>query len=198
MQYRLSELADVKLGYQARGRVEFDPQGSYKIIQFKDIDNIEGLKIDEIYTIVPERDVENSLVHAGDILFLSRGSRNIACTVIDQLDYTVAASNIYIVRLKSSILLPEYLAWYINQPAAQAMLKDMAQGVTIQAIKMSAFVDLKISIPPLVIQQSVAQLTRLHQKEQGLTRRLMEKREQLVQAVCQKAVSREFVKEENK
>lgn len=195
MKCRLAELAEVRLGYQARGRVEPDPHGSHRIIQFKDIDNLEGLKIDDLYTIVPERDVESCLVLEGDVLFLSRGNRNIACTVTAALDYTIAAGNLYVIRPFQQRVLPEYLAWHINQPATQAVLKEMARGVTIQTIPKSAFETLQVYIPPLDVQHKVAHLAVLHRREQVLTRRLMEKREQLVQEICQKAVKRELSKE---
>lgn len=197
MKYELGKLADVRLGYQARGRIEPDPRGTHRIIQFKDIDTVEGLKLDDIYTIKPARDVANSLVRAGDVLFLSRGTRNIACHIDADLDNAIAAGNIYIIRAKTNKLLPAYLVWYINQPNVQHRLKEMASGVTIQTIPISVFAAMEIAVPPVAVQENIARLAALHLKEQVLTRELMEKREQLVQAVCQKAVSRELLQEGN-
>lgn len=158
---------------------------------------------DDTFAVVVARILRPEIFEASDraaelldVLFLSRGIRNIACAVDVELENAIAAGNIYIIRTDAIKLLPAYLAWYINQPKVQVRLKEMSSGITIQTIPISVFLTLEIAVPPLDVQQSIARLAALQQREQVLTRKLMEKREQLVQAICHKAISRELVKEE--
>ncbi|MCE5322422.1 restriction endonuclease subunit S [bacterium] len=190
MRKTVSELADVQIGYQSRGSIHPDPRGTHKVIQLKDIGNDYKLDTSDLYKIIPEREPDRYLVTCGDVLFLSRGRYHVSVVIDEQLSDTIAVGTFYILRVKSSHVLPEYMAWYINQPQTQAELKTKAQATNIPLITIAAFRDLEIDIPPLSIQHSIVELTRLVSKEQSLLAKLAKKRELLTSVICMMAAKR--------
>lgn len=184
MKAAISELAEVQIGYQSRGQIRPDPQGTHRIIQIKDIDDKNELKAKDLYSIVPERDPERYLVNLGDVLFLSRGRCNLAVAIREHVNDTIAAGTFYVLRIGSHGILPEYLAWYINQPQAQADLRSRAQGTNIAFVTKSAFESLEIDVPAIPIQRGIAELAALVSREKALLSQLVNKREQMMSAVC--------------
>jgi restriction endonuclease S subunit len=186
----ISNIAEVQIGYQPKGSVQPNPNGTHRLIQVKDIRDDRTLNAIDIYRIMPERDPDRYLVTRGDVLFLARGWRNYAVAIRDELQNTLAAGTFYIARIKTVNLLPEYLAWYINQPRTQAILKPRTQATNIPLVTKSVFETLEIDIPPLSVQRAIVELDYLAKKEQALLARLVNKRRQLVFAICMNAIKR--------
>ena len=46
-------------------------------------------------------------------------------------------------------VLPEYLAWFINQPPAQAYLTQQSRGTLVKLMPKSLFEKLEVPVPPL-------------------------------------------------
>jgi len=191
MKSKLIKLADIQIGYQALRRIDPDPDGTYAIIQTKDINNKHDLDTSDLYPFIPEREPERYQVDKGDVLFLSRGRNNLAYPIRWSLSNTLAASTFFILRVTSDNVLPEYLAWAINQPPAQAELKMHSHATTtIPLIPKSAFETLIIDLPPLDVQRKIVELNDLLKKERELIDKLLQKREHLIQAVSLGAACR--------
>lgn len=186
----ISNIAEVQIGYQPKGSVQPNPNGTHRLIQVKDIRDDRTLNPIDIYRIMPEREPDRYLVTRGDVLFLARGWRNYAVAIQDELQNTLAAGTFYIARIRTVSLLPEYLAWYINQPRTQAILKPRTQATNIPLVTKSVFETLEIDVPPLSVQRAIVELDNLAKKEQALLARLANKRRQLVSAICMNAIKR--------
>lgn len=195
MRTTISDIADVQIGYQAMGRVRPDPAGTHSLIQLKDIRHDNTLNTTDLYRIFPEREADRYLVTRGDVLFIARGWRNFAVAIQEELENTLAAGTFYITRIKAANLLPEYLAWCINQRSAQAALKTKAQATNIPLVTKAVFETLEIDIPPISVQRAIVELDKLVIKEQILLARLATKRRQLVSAACVNAIDRMKMKE---
>ena len=146
----LNQVARVQIGYQSRGRVEMpDPQGSYQLIQIKDLDDEGCLREEGFYRITPEGlNPERYQVNQGDVLFLSRGNRNFATMVDVQLQDTIAAGYFFILKPDSATVLPQYLAWYINSAPAQQFIQSVARrGTYMPVVPKSALEELPIDVP---------------------------------------------------
>ena len=88
-----------------------------------------------------------------------------------------------IVRPDRDRVLPEYLAWAINQPDAQRRLGAEAQGTSLRMIPMAALEDLEIAVPDLSTQRRIVELDALARQEGQLLRQLAARREELVSAI---------------
>jgi restriction endonuclease S subunit len=210
MKIALQDITDIQIGYQHRDRKEkkarpinMSSAGSHRIIQIKDLD-IEGrfkkVVIEQgglypyvwpgsLYAVTPLGNPEPYLVGRGDVLFLSKGQSNFAIPILEDLERTVASYYFYILRPDRAQILPEYLAWYINQPKAQASLgKDLRQSV-IKMIPKRVLAQLEIVVPPMEKQKALIHLERLRQREEYLMSRIVEERKRLIDAFAIQAVS---------
>ncbi len=180
---RIGEIANIQAGYQFRGKVEPDPDGNVAILQIKDLEDRRRLNPDTIDRIVFEKPYEQYLINKGDVLFLSRGHRQFAIAIEDDLTDTIASGYFYILRLLTDHIRPAYLAWYINQPPFQSQLAPHTQGTHMPFVSQSAFQDLAVPIPPLAVQDTVVALADLAEQEQSILARLASKRAALVQSL---------------
>ncbi|MES1954026.1 hypothetical protein SAHY_05568 [Salinisphaera hydrothermalis EPR70] len=129
-------------------------------------------------------------VRGGDLVFRSRGEPNTAAVVSDALvEPAVVIVPLFIVRPDRERVLPEYLAWAINQPDAQRRLAAEAQGTSLRMIPIAVLKNLDIAVPDLHTQKKIVALDALARHEAHLLRQLAVRREQLVSAVLGKAAT---------
>jgi restriction endonuclease S subunit len=192
MKLKIKEITDIQMGYQFRGKVEPDPKGTHKVMQIRDFDEFQNLNVEGMYTVTPKSDAVRYMVSKGDVLFLSRGQRNFAIPIDYDLENTIAASYFFILRTKIRKVLPEYLAWYINQTPAQEYLHNIARrGTHMPLVPLSVFADLPIEVPDIKTQSTIVELSNLMEKERLLLNRLQDRRTYLVKAACLKAAKKE-------
>lgn len=185
MKKRLKDLADFRIGYQFRGKVEPDPAGNVRVIQIKDIDADLRIRIDGLAPVKLDRP-EPYLTQEGDVLFLSRGHRLYAVVVPATAPNTIATGYFFILRPKTRVVLPEYLAWSMNQGDFQEALRPFHRGSYIPMVSKTDVQDLLIRVPPLEVQRQILQLHALLDEERRLAASLQEKRTALIQAVSRK------------
>ncbi len=184
---KLEDVASIQIGYQHRGKIAMSSVGSHKIIQVKDIAVTNELWTGSLYMVTPRGETERYLVSKGDVLFLSRGHRVLAVPVLEQLKNTIAAYYFYIVRVHTENLLPEYLAWFINQRPAQMFLEKRMRGSHIKMVPKSAFASLEINMPSVATQKTIVELERLSRKEEICLTNLARARKRMVQALSLKS-----------
>ena len=92
-----------------------------------------------------------------------------------------------IMRPDKARVLPEYLAWAINQPAAQRRFDAEAQGTSLRMIPMSVLERLDIALPDLRTQHRIVELNALARQEAHLLSALAARREQLVSTILGEA-----------
>lgn len=190
MKKKITEIADIQLGYQFRKKIEPADDGTHWVIQIRDFDEHHVLLKQHLSCVRIDTPVDKYLICKGDVLFLSRGHRNWAVAIVDDLESTVAASHFFVVRPKLDNVLSEYLAWYINQAPAQEYLHTNARrGTHMPLIPLSAFVGLKVDMPDIETQATIVKLSRLMEKEKQLLAVLQAKRSLLINAVCLTASS---------
>ncbi|MBA4391078.1 MAG: hypothetical protein C0399_09080 [Syntrophus sp. (in: bacteria)] len=191
MKQKIKEIADIQMGYQFRGKVEPDPKGTHKVVQIRDFDEFLNLHVEGLCAVTPKGDATRYTVSKGDVLFLSRGHRNYAIPIMDHLENTIAASYFFILRTRTNTVLPEYLAWYLNQVPAQEYLYNIARrGTHMPLVPLSAFADLVIEAPDIKTQSTIVELSKLMEQEQKLLDRLQARRSQFIRTVCLKAAKK--------
>ncbi|MBB4023818.1 restriction endonuclease subunit S domain-containing protein [Actibacterium naphthalenivorans] len=127
-------------------------------------------------------------VRGGEVVFRSRGEPNAAAAIPDPLpEPIVVIVPLLIVRPDRGRILPEYLAWAINQPDAQRQLGAEAQGTSLRMIPKTVLENLEIAVPDLTTQKSIVELNALARQEGQLLRRLAARRENLLSAILGEA-----------
>lgn len=188
MKRKLTDIVNIQLGYQFRKRIEPVESGTNQVIQIRDFDQELNLRKEALSWVQIDKLADPYLLNKGDILFLSRGHKNWAVPIVDDLRNTITVSHFFVLRIKKSDVMPEYLAWYINQAPAQEYLHSNARhGTHMPLIPLSAFKGLTVEVPEMEIQKKIVELSKLMDKEKLLLNELQEKRSLLIKAVCLKA-----------
>ncbi|HBI23154.1 MAG TPA: hypothetical protein DDX84_02855 [Nitrospiraceae bacterium] len=189
MKKKITEIADVQIGYQFRKKIEPADDGTNRVIQIRDFDENHTLNRECLSRVRIDKSTEQYLIHQGDVLFLSRGHRNWAAPIIDELQNTVAVGHFFVIKVRNEIILPEYLAWYINQSPAQEYLHNIARrGTHMPLVTLSAFKGLPVDVPDMAIQYKIVGLSRLIEKEKKLLAELQGKRLLLINTISLKAI----------
>ena len=204
--YRLSELAEIVIGYQHRERVLDAEHGSHQMIQARDVvfETVPEIgfsgwrvKTENLDRVTPKGDATRYRLSPGDVLFVSRGVANIAIPMVhpyvepfpEDWDTIIPAYLYYILHPKTDIVTGEYLAWFINQPPTQAAVSKQLRGSLLKLLPKAEFEALAISVPPLEMQERIVQLERLRAQEESLLKRLIATRQHLIQQTCLRAIS---------
>jgi restriction endonuclease S subunit len=173
----LSSLASIRAGYNFRGKVESSPGGKIRVVQTKDISNNGILDQGSLTPVILEDMKEDHFLQDGDIVLRTRGGANFPAATVRDLPFdTVAAAPILIVRVLEQSLLPEYLAWHLNQAKIQGLLQSKAQSSYIPTINKTALLQLTVPLPPIKVQQAIAALHQLAEREIQLLQDISTKR----------------------
>jgi len=189
MKKKITEVADIQLGYQFRKKIEPVGDGTHWVIQIRDFNESHLLNKEALSRVRIDKPSEQYLIHQGDVLFLSRGHRNWAAAIVDDLKDTVAVSHFFVIKRKNATILPEYLAWYINQSPAQEYLHNIARrGTHMPLVTLSAFKGLTVEVPDMATQHQIVELSRLMERENKLLAELQGKRLLLINTISLKAI----------
>jgi restriction endonuclease S subunit len=124
------------------------------------------------------------LLQPGDILFAAKGTKNFAAWYESKNLPAVASTSFFVIRLKENTIgkvLPEFLAWYINQPISQKFLKGNAMGTSIVSISKAVLEELEISIPDQQTQKAILIISHLRNLEKKLKKQIETLREKQIQ-----------------
>lgn len=188
MKQKIKDIADIQIGYQFRKKIETERNGTHQVIQIRDFDETQNLNKEGLCWVKMPHMSEKYSVNKDDVLFLARGHRNFAILIRDPFENTIAASTFYILTIKTKKVIPEYLAWFINQAPAQGYLYNLARrGTHMPLIPKSVFENLKVYVPDIETQKTIVKLSSLTEKEKNLLQNLQDKRTLLIQSICLKA-----------
>lgn len=185
---RLVELSDIHSGYTARGRLDPLPEGGVPALQLRDV----GTNGEAPGRYFQRYDLGNLsdryFINGGEVVFRSRGEPNAAAAIPDPLpEPVVVIVPLVILRPDRARVLPEYVAWAINQPDAQRKLGAEAQGTSLRMIPMKVLENLEIAVPSLPTQKRIIELDTLARQEGQLLRQLAARREELISAILGEA-----------
>ncbi|HAU1979701.1 TPA: restriction endonuclease subunit S [Legionella pneumophila] len=181
----LVNISTISAGYSFRGKIpELKNSGVY-CVQMKDINetyNVNWRTV--IETILPSRQSQVSL-QSGDILFAARGQRNYAALIDAELKerLAIAAPQFFVIRLNVPDVLPEYIAWFLNQTIAQRYFLSNAEGSTTPSIRRQVLEATPIILPTLKQQKTIIELAKTISKEKQLADKMIANGELLMQTL---------------
>jgi hypothetical protein len=178
---RLAEIADVRMGYPFRSRLEHDPTGKVVVIQMKDIDDANLLHAEDAIKVSLPEGKGHHLLHEGDLVFRSRGRSNSVALVAAGIGEAVLAAPMLLIRPRN--VLPAYLHWFINLPATQASLAALAEGTAVRMISKDALLDLDVPLPSMARQRRIVEIASLAQREQTLMADITAQKKRLTEGV---------------
>ena len=182
MQHLINDIAEVRMGYHFRGRVDDQPGGNALVLQIRDVDE-DGRFDPEALTTMEIPNLENHSLLLGDIVFLARGARRYAF-LFDESGYDniVPAGYFMVLRAKTERLRPDYLAWAINQDPFQARINAASSGTAVPQITKGNLTELSIDVPDVQTQRRIAAIDSLMRRESTLMQKLQDCRSTLLRA----------------
>ncbi|MEK7643793.1 MAG: restriction endonuclease subunit S [Patescibacteria group bacterium] len=176
MNQNLSDTAEIISGYSFRGAVPHDPQGSFRVVQVKDINEHGHIETARLSPIEDKGIKTDALLQKNDILLSIRGTGTSGMkvgmyTCTD--NHTIATSSLYVLRIKDKTILPGYLLYYLRSFYGQHALKNMMSGATVRSILKKDLFALSIPTPPIKQQQLVVDTaTNLIKQKQLLSQKI--------------------------
>lgn len=171
MQKYLEEIASITTGVYEKG----NPTGDTIYLQGKHFDEY-GIIRDEA-VIGPELQADDRLgkhlLKDGDILLIAKGESNRACLYRQSIGQAVASSTFFVIRLNTHDLLPAFLQWYFNTSYMQEIFSGLSKGTQISSLSKKTLSEVKVPIPSLEKQQNTLKIQQLWNKEQTLTKELL-------------------------
>lgn len=173
---RLRNIAKLSSGIYLKG----SPAGKIACLQVKDLlmpsPEITATRIEYF----PKLD--NYLLRKGDLLFAGKGTTYL-CKVFDLNIPAVPSTTLYSIRLRSNLISPEYLCWYLNHPSVIATIKTSQAGSGTPLIHKPTLEHLEIIVPDQETQQMIVELSSLQKREKEILEAIAEKRMQITNQI---------------
>jgi len=188
---KLKEIAEVRAGFTVRKLSRHALTQPYSVIQIRNVSEFGTLDLSDMAETQLEEVPPRFFLNKGDVLFCARGARNQAAACVVDADRVVVGSQFFILRVASQAVLPEYLAWYINQQPAQRYLNERTSGSHVRMILRDDLLDLPVAVPALTVQRQILELHRMQVQEQRLLVQLGQKRQRLMSGLCVEAAEKQ-------
>ncbi len=185
MKRLLSDIAEIKAGHPFRGKIPEVGDGEAYVIQIRNINEDGDIEWNQLVrTNITGRKSPDWLVN-GDVLFAARGQRNIAACITDINRPTVCAPHYFVIKVHSDkAILPEFLAWQLNQLPAQKYFAQAAEGSLQLSIRRPVLESLQVTIPSMPEQAAIIGLYNQVKKEKQTYNALIENRSKQMQYVA--------------
>lgn len=172
----IKDLANITPGYPFRGKITESTDSDILAVQMKDVSIQEGIDWQISIRTELKGKKKPQWLTAGDILFVARGTNNTAIYVDASANNykSVAAPQFFIIKCNTEKVLPQYLAWYINQPTCQRYFQSSSEGTLHKSIRRSVLEDCPIAIPSLEQQQHIIHLANTLDQEKILLSNLID------------------------
>lgn len=161
----LKDIVEVIAGYSFRTALQGKENASLFVLQAKNI--LDNSTVDEknLDGIDFENYRSKAIVKKGDVVISSRGSFRAGSVSLESKNI-IAASSVYILRLKKETVLPEYLAIYLNSSDGQKQLIESATGAAIKAIRRNDLGNISVVVPSIETQEKIIRLYHTSKKLQ--------------------------------
>lgn len=173
----LKHIANIRTGIFAKPLVK----GEIVYLKARHFDENGWLRTSLHPDLKADNITEKHLLRQSDVLFAAKGTKNFAAWYDGNSYPAVASTSFFVISLKNNMILPEYLAWFINHPTTQKYLKANAIGTSIVSISKTVLEELEISIPSIETQKVILQITNLRNKEKKLKQQIESLREKQIQ-----------------
>ncbi len=195
---RLKNIATVSSGITFRSRIEPSQSAAIRIIQMKDLGEDNTVHLDRAIKVDLKKPKKGQFAKIGDIIFRSRGQKNTAALLREEVKDAIVAAPLLRVRPNSKKIVSEYLLWWINHPTSQAYLSMRAEGTMVKMVSKQDLQDLAVTLPPLHQQRKIAAFFDLATQEQHLLEKIKKQKARYAQGILMELVAKSQCTVQNK
>lgn len=186
MKKQISHIVNIQTGVFAKP----EERGDVVYLQAKHFDENGNLQTELYPDIQSDKITSRHMLKVGDVLFAAKGSKNFA-TVFEKHNLpAVASTSFFVLRITDPILLPGYLAWFLNHSNTQVLLKNKAKGTSIPSIRKTDLDEMEITIPPIEKQKLIVRLTMLANEEVAVRYQIANLKKKFIEQEIIKEINR--------
>lgn len=189
---RLSDIADIRLGHPFRGTVKQYDKGDVHVVQVRNTEPTGEINKTTLVQTQLSTKKQPDWLQNGDVLFVAKGAKHYSALVQQVLERTVCSPHFFVVRIKAEfkdMILPDFLCWQLNQQPAQRYFKATAEGSMYLSIRRQVLENVPIKVLTLEKQKQLTAMHRCGVKEQKVLQKLIENRQQQLEAIAMHALS---------
>ena len=175
----------IAAGHPFRGSIPHVDDGDVRVVQLRDVSSDGIVNWDHTVKTKIGGWKEPDWLKTGDVLFMYRGTRTLAVHIYDVPFNAVCSPNFYLIRVIADSLLPEFLAWQLNQTPAQSYFRQHAEGSAQLHIRRAELEALQLTVPSMAEQRKVVELANSARSEALILENLIRNREKQLAAVAQ-------------
>lgn len=135
--------------------------------------------------------IEKSYLVAGDVLFNAKGRRFFAVVYKGQYEKTVAGSSFHILKVKSNLLTPEYLAWFLNHPETLKTFEIKILNQSMPMVTKKELEEITILLPDLETQQKIVDICELNSRKTKIQQELIKLNNKFINAITFQKIKNE-------
>lgn len=183
---KLTDIANISAGHPFRGKIPEVPGTDVKAVQMKNISIGVGVDWNACIETKLVSNKASTLLNDGDILFAARGVNNNAVLIhrLPQGKKAVASPHLFVISVLQKDVLPEYLAWFLNQKPSQRYFQRESEGTLTKSIRRTAIEATPVIVPSLQKQKIIIQLAKALQDEQKILHALISNGETTMNAIA--------------
>ena len=185
---KLKDISEISTGVTFRMRLEHTTDGNVSIIQMKDLGDNHIVNLNELIKSKIESPKQRQYVKKFDIIFRARGQNLTAAILNHDISDSIVSAPLIRIRANTSIVLPEFLWWSINQRSSQAYLISQSKGTMLKLVSKKSLEDLEIILPSLDKQNRIIKCIGLVRQEQNLLSEIQKKRALVSEATITKLI----------
>ena len=185
MRMPLKSLADIRVGYSFRTKIEHDPLGAVPVLRIKDVTREDGVQPGQLPRLQWSSTEPPPYLAPDDIILPARGD-HYGAILAPAGPPVVASSQLFVLTVRDPNLMPEYLRWALNRPAAQSYFLTHRAGSSIPMLNKQSLGLLPVQLPSLDTQQQILALQTLWEQEHRLQQQLLVNRHKMLDGVFAK------------
>lgn len=188
---RLKNLVEIQAGHPFRGSVAAVDDGNALAVQVRDVSAEGSIAWEHLVRTQVDETRSPRWLQPNDVLFIARGHRHQAICLTEIPHACVCSEYFFVLRVRSSALLPAFLAWQINRAPAQRYFASNAEGSAQLNVRKGVLEALEVMLPPLRQQQALVDLAGAVEEERARLNALIRNRQQQLDALAFDLVARE-------
>ena len=186
MKVQLKDITSIRSGFYTKNTV---PNGDVHYVQARHFDHDLHFDFNAIPELKLDSKIQKHLLQKEDILIAAKGNKNFAVIYKGETPYAVPSSIFIVITVNDkNILIPDFLAFFLNLPSTQEYFKNNAIGTAIPSISIKLLEQLEIPIPKINQQSKILQIHALRLKEKKIITQLEILKEKVYQHQILKAI----------
>lgn len=183
LRVKLKEIAKLDVGLAFRSTPKTALNGNISVIQMKDLGDDNVVNFDNLIKINQDNPKEQYLAKKDNLIVRSRVLNNKASIIDQDCDNIIVSAPLFILRIISADILPEYLFFYLNQKSSQDYLAKYAKESVVKMIGREDIENLPIKIPNLGQQKAIGRIANMINREKVILDQIKQKRELYVGSI---------------